>query len=340
MGGIFKHQFQYQFHQVQPVSEVAHFVDVGGNGDCGFRAIAAGILDVEGQGIRLLKQILSRHFNYFPGHQAKVSLTQTPEEQLRVLSSRIRLSELLPAMAYTLRQLAVDELCKNPDKYRGAFVSLHEGTTPEKMRQRGTWIDESSIAALARCIGIPVIVLVMERKQELPLRLTYGGPSEEKPITIKLSHGHYMPRVVSTRFDQLQAQPSPVLEPTIPADSGEKDPSMDEILAKIAKADQFLIEEYRRVRGIISAAIAAGELDKNSLMSMYINSIPTSDYLEGRHDLRAAARQFEANGFELSGRVEEELAHALTQAIVHGQVDIEQINNQSPHHRVSMRAFG
>lgn len=335
MGGIFNHRF----HPVKPVSEVAHFVDVGGNGDCGFRAIAAGILDVEGQGIRSLETILSRHFSYFPGHQAKVSAAQTPGEQLRMLSSRVRLSELLPAMAYTLRQLAVDELCNNPDKYRGAFVSSHEGTTPEKMRQRGTWIDESSIAALATCLGIPVIILVMERKKELPLRLTYGGSNQEKSITIKLSEGHYVPRVVSTRFDQFLAQPSPVLEPTIPTDPGAKDPSMDEIFAKIAKADQFLIEEYRRVRGIISAAIAAGELDKSSLMSMYINSIPTSDYLEGHHDLRAAARQFEASGFKWNGEIEEELAHALTQAIVHGQVDIEEINNQS-HPRQSMRAFG
>ena len=143
------------------------FVDVGGNGDCGFRAIAAGLLDyflmhprMNGE---LLNKVLSSHFSYFPTHRTTMPGLVKASERMERLIKQVRMTELLPAMAYTLRQLAVTELCENPALYRGAFIDRHETTTPEEMRKPTTWIDESSIAALARALAMPIEVQIVER---------------------------------------------------------------------------------------------------------------------------------------------------------------------------------
>ncbi|WP_131782087.1 hypothetical protein [Legionella gresilensis] len=140
------------------------FVDVGSkNGDCGFRAIAAAIIDNVLTRRRLnqplLVAILEQHSKYFNLPQAAGLLTPI-ERLLQLIDRPSAMSKFLTEFAYTLRQIAVDKISNNPERYRGAFID-DDGdisATAQQMRQPNTWIDETAIAALAEALNISITV--------------------------------------------------------------------------------------------------------------------------------------------------------------------------------------
>ncbi len=269
----------------------AIFVDVGGQGDCGFRALAAAIIDKalsdKLRSRELTKSLLQQHFNYFPEQQPLGHLL-TSTDQIELMSKTpFSMAKLIQTMAYTLRQIAVDEIVAHPEIYRGAFFDKNETmpTTPSAMRLETTWIDETAIAAIANALNLPVQVKVVNKGKELPLQLQYGktdtaGSLRGKPVIIQLQDNHYIPQVSQPeRFEKVRTIS---VDPLQPASIGNNDPEMEQILATIKAEDQRLLDEFEDTRTRLLAAVTAGEITQNGLLDIYVHGMQKSDYLQGR----------------------------------------------------------
>lgn len=260
------------------------FVDVGGTGDCGFRSLAAGFIDnflTQPSKIRasLLKQVLDHHFRYFPEY--KTSIPGTPEDKMARLIKAGRMGELVHMLAYTFRQIAVDELCRHPEYYRGAFVQDHEQTSPAEMRLASTWIDESSIAAFSNALQMPVDVLLGDNPDTLRKRLRYNRDADNQSVTMRLRGAHYIPRLVNhERFSLVKSQIFCRLQPEV--DKLGIDPSLPEILIKINAEDRRLLASFEQTKNRLTWMVSNGELSKLDLLAIYIKGMGTSDYLSNR----------------------------------------------------------
>lgn len=337
---------------VQTSSEPA-FVNVGGTGDCGFRSIAACLIDdylfkrnVDNQ--QILERLLARYFEYFPHPQP---FGRTARDRLESMTrSPLAIAECTRRLAYVLRQIAVDELCAHPEKYRGAFASFEDNdqhanedreATPERMRQETTWIDESAIAALANALKLPIEVHVVTKNKELPMRLQYNASSDNTAeVVMQLQNGHYIPRVSQpARFMNISEQQKN-MGPLQPVTQTVQDPPLSEILAKIAAEDQRLLEEFENTVNQLTASVIAGEVTKEELLEIYVKGMAKSDYLQGRVKYvgleHGNQRFFEAIESAKPGakikavrlgsdshdkQVVNELVHAIARAISIGQLD-------------------
>lgn len=320
--------------------EVPLIVDVGGTGDCGFRAVAAGLIDQFLEHPRKspewLSSVLAKHFVYFPDHRTTLPGLVTAAERMQQMINNVRL-KLIPALAFTLRQIAVTEMCEHPELYRGAFVLQNEGTAPALMRKPTTWIDESSIAALAKALSIPIEVQVVDRLKILPKPLRYhnvGGGAQ--PIVMRLQDGHYTPRVHHKDFfSSATAIPASVLDPVI---ENSQDPSIDELLAIIDAEDKRMLDAFDSIYDQLAFKVKIGDLSQDDLLTMYVKGMPNSDYLAGRvrcvtqehgnqqffDAVSRAQGRVSQNDVVPSGnpnqRIVDELIHAIARAISIGQM--------------------
>ncbi|KTC84617.1 MULTISPECIES: OTU domain-containing protein [Legionella] len=274
------------------------FVDVGGTGDCGFRGAAAAILsNIGDEPARdnqvLAKYILEIHASYF-SQQPIFDRLMTPVEHLsKLVEAPHNRAKFVLELSYALRQVTVDELCRFPDKYPGAFVSDNEKTDPANMRKRDTWIDESAIAALSNVTKIPITVQVVEPGKELHLSLNYNEELKDaigSPITLQLQNKHYLP-LVSNPEQFALLNPNKVIISTHRVQAAEpinpppKDPELSEILAIIEQADKDLIKEYEETLKRLELMVNLGEFGDSPndvLMKIYIAGMNKSDYLAGR----------------------------------------------------------
>ncbi len=277
------------FSQPSVVAKSRTIVNVGGNGDCGFRSIAAGLIDnfiaFPHLNKTLLSKVLRRHFEYYPRHRPQMVGLATPNQLMDLVLKKVATPELIQSIAYTLRQFAVDEMIENPVKYPGAFVQHNEQTSPAEMRNSQTWIDESSISALAKTLDVPVEVRLITSGKELaspPLKYnSQANHSATNPsIVIELERQHYRPRLLNPDvFKSNVYESKPVLQPVNKAVA---DCDMPEILRKIAAEEKRTVAEFEGTRDLLTTMVGAGELTKKNLLDLYIKGMGTSDYLKGR----------------------------------------------------------
>jgi hypothetical protein len=328
-------------------------VNVGGAGDCGFRAIAAGIVNkvlVENQNSPELRALLQRHYQYFPQHRIPVRLPTGPEGVRYILDPRATafnnhslqlnnraMAELIQTLAYTIRQMAVDEMVAHPEKYRGAFIGPENESMPtsvEAMRLAGTWIDETAIAAAAVATQFPIDVRVVAPGKEVPLCLHYGVQnSRQTPITIQLQNQHYIAQVNDpARFEKIT---SVAANTVYPQKIKQTDPELKEVLTKIAKEDERLLKTFEDVKGRLTAAVAAGEVSREQLLTIYISGLNQSDYLQGYVGIEHGNQKFfadlKANTSDLDiirmqydsqeDQITQQLVHAIARAVSINHLD-------------------
>ncbi len=335
-------------------SSSLQLVDVGGNGDCGFRAVTAGLLDYVRFNSRVndnvLKKLLRYYFRYYPQHQPEQAYL-TAKERVEILMRNVPLPELINTMAYALRQMAVDTMVAHPGMYRGAFVHEHEETSPSDMRKPLTWIDENALAALANEMDMTISVSVVGQQRELPLRLEYNrteNPSVGKPeIAIQLNKEHYMPKVHHPElFNPITQRQARQMNP---ANVAIADPDMDTILKNIKQHDQQMLDSYHATKKSIQSAVDAGELSKDELMGLYISGMSHSDYLQGRVKqigLEHGTQDFfqtletyqnassaEKQPADHNDRIVKELIHALARAVSIGQISEDKLFISVEEHR-------
>lgn len=340
-------------------AQKAKFVNVGGAGDCGFRSIAAGIVDNylanprsnQALYLQFLEPLLKKYpFRQPPGRSF------TPVERAQaLLENPACMADIINNLSKTLREIAVDQLKADSEKYPGSFVEDNENTSPEAMRKQTTWIDEDAVAALSDALHFPIDILVAPTRKEAFLRLSYGHNFQQPAgdlVTIQLQHKHYIPQVSQPAlFERLSTQ---VLQaPKVPVQERAPDPSLVDIIARIRASDQRLLDDFNnnlnRLTTIVAAMIAAGEIDKDKLkgklIDIYVSGLGNSDYLRGR--IKAVGtehgnQQFFAEVVARAGgstepvalhhgshdqQVVSELVHAISRAISIGQMDAEQVYN-------------
>ncbi|KTD22747.1 Predicted cysteine protease (OTU family) [Legionella lansingensis] len=317
------------------------FVDVGGHGDCGFRAIAAGIINkilFENEDSPELRAVLERHFEYFPKH--KQELRRNPQGRYSIPLHLM--PELVQTMSYTIRQMAVDKIVEEPEHYRGAYLGSNEAmpVSPAQMRLESTWIDETAIAAAAKAIKLPIEVKVVTPEKPLPLRLQYAGSDSKsttpiKPIVMQLKNKHYTPKVKDPVYFQT-AKSMPVAKIMPQEVEKKKEPEMAEILARIEAEDARIEAKFKETKKRLAAAAAAGEAGKDLLLDIWVDQRDYSDYMRGfsgyvgtqhgaqnffnaldRHDLQAVHAEVKSHKQQIT----DELVHAIARAITIGDLD-------------------
>lgn len=310
------------------------FIDVGGTGDCGFRAIAAGLIDLYSRPAltagrdALLQTLFTRFDVLFPTHAHQTSVL-TPMQRLQQLQKRKPYHQLIVEMGHTLRQIAVDELCANPEHYPGAFVGEHEGTTPAMMRKTSTWVDESSLAALSNTLHLPITVNVVDGAKSLPHQFHYRVDSNSPSILIQLEKGHYVPFL---RGPIPPTRPNWVQCITPAKDDLAFDRDLPDILARIADDQKRMKDKFESIRHQLETQVLLGSkqggLNQQDLLDIYVNGMQTSDYL----GLRACFSGLESGRTDWLDAIKrrvvgchdeylvKELVHAIARAISIGHM--------------------
>jgi len=325
-------------------------VDVGGNGDCGFRAIAAGIMDnvLANKALFANKVLMTTLFEIYDRYApANMSQPKDPYERLKnIFVAPMQRAQFIVNLAVVLRHMAVDEMLAHPEHYRGAFIRENEGTSPQMMRKPETWIDESAIAALSNTLNLPIQVNAVEQNKELPHKYVYHPASKQdnktQPdrVVIQLASGHYQPLVKRPEAFQISGMNTM----SISIDGSKivhNDPPMEEILATIDAYDQMMVEKFENYHNELTSLCIDNKLDKSQLLSIYIEGMKGSDYLQGfsrYHDLHRAHFETVVNAARNGDTVntptetQEEyvvkcLIHAISRAMTIGHLDENVIFN-------------
>ncbi|MBA2656694.1 MAG: hypothetical protein H0U70_06865 [Tatlockia sp.] len=263
----------------------------------------------------------------------------TPTEHLyKLVETPQARAKFLHELAYALRQEAVTEICSNLEKYRGAFVDEHEGTSLEEMRKPTTYIDEVAMHALSVVTQVPIAVHVVESSQDIPLRLAYNSHYAASPIVLKLQGKHYVPRVSQPEFfEAVVNQKIGALRPKV--NKAFNDPAPKDIFAKIEKEDRRLQDEYERTSKRLFKMVELGELTLDKLVDIYVKNMGSSDYLQGRvkqvgiehgnqyffEKIQAAQQGLRSNSPISDNFYLDELVHAIARALTLEQLDPQQV---------------
>jgi hypothetical protein len=250
-----------------------HMVGSGGF----FIPVAVAMLDHFPTRPRCVAQWFSRlwqpHLQCFPQHRLNLPGLVTPIETLQALVRHVPMSELLPALAHTLRQLSVSEMCRHPAWYRGAFVHPSNKISPKEMRKPTTHLDESGLMALAKVLRVSIEILVVEGLKTLPLRRHYHHGEPAHPIlVIQLQNDDYQPRVYHRGFFS-----SISLSSLSPAVAHEPDDALPEIAAEIDASVRQFIDVFEDTYDHLLAGVMARECSRDDLLRMYIKEMAAHD---------------------------------------------------------------
>lgn len=344
--------FSARNHIASPVkgARSAEFIDVGGNRDSLFRSVAAAVIDnfltrPRKQNNEFLSKLLSAYYLYFPQYRSSMPGLVTTADRMQQLINRMPMGELVQTIAYVLRQIAVTELCSKPLLYRSAFIEMHENNSSvEAMREQGTRIDESVLAALSYTLSMPIEVQVVERLKTLPLRRHYNliDDTQVQPVIIKRAGIHfYEPQITSTeRFLSVGTQLSRSIQPVKNLEVN--DPSLSELLVKIAEEDKRLVKSFEDRYRQLSLMVEAQELDLEKLLAIYVKGMSQSEDLLGRvacvsaehgnqafFDTILRAQHGESHAVNTTKThdkaIVNELIHAIARALTIGQMSEDKV---------------
>lgn len=316
-------------------------LNVGGEGDCGFRSVAAGIIENflvhQHFDTNLLNKILEAYFRNYTDHQPSKAMTSRAI-MLKLLEDVPR-PELVKTLAYSLRQLAVDELNCNPLSYPGAFMAFHRKMSFREMRQAGTWLDESAIVALAHRLHMPIEVRCTVPGKPLtapPLLYAQDPFSLTIPkVVIQLEFGYYQSMLLDPFPFKSNLYSTPA--EMVPVEySGAFDKDLQEVMLMLEAEEKRMVVEFE-----ILYRQLEGNLTTKELLSVFIRGMTVSDYWQGRlncvNEKRcdqyfsmaiAAGRGVQISHPSSSSYDEEmkkELCHAIVRAISIGHMNVEDV---------------
>jgi hypothetical protein len=249
----------------------AALVDMGGNGDC-FKALAAGIVDNFLSTNRIKNDfynlLMVRHLAYFPQHRPTAVGLMTPSERMGQISKRANMAELMQTLAYTLRQIAVDEILANPAKYRAVFAANPAQTSSKTMRNSATWLDRTALAAAANVLGISIEVKIASTGQELPMRVKYNPTGSNSKVSMQQQGNYFIPYIANrSEFSTVKAKAVRVVEPN----AGQVEQhNLTEIRALIDQDDARVMAEFQNMKRRLEIMLNAGEISQQDLLQIYI----------------------------------------------------------------------
>jgi hypothetical protein len=271
----------------------------------------------------------------------------------------VNVPNFIAKVAYTLRQIAVEEIAAHPEGYPTVdfthatrVADEDKQTALEAMSLPTTWIDETAIAAIANALEVPVTVRVTEANKELFASRQYGPSATDSVkqasvVEIRLQAKHYKPMLMRPDlFADVDAKNQQVCVP--PADFTPNLPNADTFIAQTLAADAALVKAFTTQYALLDKKVQAAELNKTQLLAIYIhgvNKAGTSGYLAGRirhigleygnQDFFERALQDGKSGESPSRSnacddfdvvIVDELKHAIARAIAIGDLDALEMN--------------
>ncbi|WP_133130654.1 OTU domain-containing protein [Legionella yabuuchiae] len=334
-------------------TNTAVWVNVG-EYDSAFRALAAAVIDrtLSDQSIpeEVLKTLLSKHFKLFPDQKAGNHGLLTVSERMQQLLKQVSLSVLLQTLAFTLRQIAVDELCREPETYPLAFVNGNRPKSLSVMRHPETHLGEHAIVALSHALNCAIQVSVVEPDKSLPLKIRYDGQTN---VTLSLQRQGdvYMPYLKQTeRFKQaLQYTRNVELEHLI---ENEEEIDVKQLIQRAGQEIEQIYTTYHHTSNNLKVMFDARELTQDDLLAIYLACIqPESNTMKYSGTEYGNQAFFTAISAARSGtmpvaespRINQnaELIHGIAMAVSFEQTSLEAafevLEQQQPEARVGHR---
>ena len=298
-------------------------IDVGGEP---FHALAVAFIDSLKNGASLpdasLKEVLSQFFVYFPDYKInQVYITLT--ERMRILMNNPRKTEIVDCLAYVLRQIAVDELLKNPLAYKEVFQDLND--LPQAyLRKADTALPPSALASLVVALKIKLVLSFKEPQKELRRREVYTSTDDASSFAMELQvqGSRYFPKVKNkddfAHVGQLAiAAPKPI--------SPLGNETIAQQLEEIAADNHKIWQDYEHNLGILNGLLFDQELTKAKLVSLYTRFLPQRSERQLFASLESSYGKTKIVG--APGNREEEdmtmLATVLARALSTGQINTE-----------------
>lgn len=253
-------------------------IDLGQGGDSGFRAVAAAIindfLDNPRAHLEPFKQIIEKHYKIFFEQRPKQNLL-TIADKIKLLCTQIRMPELVASMAYTLRQIAVDEMLSNPSRYQLLLTQPSQKQNPDKMREVHHDLNEISLAALATRLQLAIDIHHGNPRQSLALSQHFGAafqcPLNNPKLDIYKINSQFLPEL--SQAARFSAVKSYILKTNKISPLDNIDISHTTIQKIIADTEQQRQHEYQDIVGRLSTMFKANELSCSQLIALYIHNL-------------------------------------------------------------------
>lgn len=310
-----------------------NFVNMGLE-DSGFCSFAAVLIDrmLTHSPINadVLHKVLSRHYQKFSSQKELIeTLGAFPKQQLD-------LSELLQSLAFTLRQIAVDELAKNPSRY---LLTVDGPINLAEMRQPSIPVKVSAIAALAYALGLPLELKVKEFARDI-WRWDHFNTKQKRannlPVILQLENGIDYQPAVSSKFASLLARSRQAVELNV--DPVPNDPSPEVIRQKIDEALNHLLSSFEETRKRLAYNIVPDEVVTSHIKSIGCRDITAdreASHIGAEHgvqDLLKALKRFQsgkADQHDVAPQAEQDkqqlVLDTLAAKIIFGQVNEDEI---------------
>jgi hypothetical protein len=252
------------------------FIHVGNES---FHALAVALIDALKHGARLndesSKKIVDNFSLYYP-KLLSVGAYLTPTERLNMLvNNHARKSELVDAMAYILRQLAVDVLLAEPVRYQDAFEGFTAKTSQSHLREPTTSLPVSALIALTESLGLTLNVWQVAHGKEVRLLERHENEQQKSPkiaLTLQVQGDILFPKVKDKReyayVGHLPVKTVPNVSPTPQSDT------LAPLLEHIAMENKQVLTVYEQTRKTLLSMVAANELSKQQLLAGYVSLLP------------------------------------------------------------------
>lgn len=242
-----------------------------------FHALAMAFIDkvMQGQMLALpyANSLLQQLAFYFPQQTAKEKVSAETLEAW--LISHPAKSEAIMCLAYTLRQMAVDELLRHPFEYKKTFLELPQQYSEDRLRHGETKLPVSVLAALVNVLPLMISLSFMEPGKELRRQVKYAGLAEVAlfKLVIQVQKGAYFPQVRHVEyFTSLGTLTQSEMLP-LSVNGG----SLTAVYDAVAADNLRLWKRYEQYRKTLNALILDSELSLDQLQALYLEYLPPSN---------------------------------------------------------------
>lgn len=147
------------------------FIAVGGDK---FYAVAVALIDQfkipKTEHHEILKKILLKYFELYPKALTNQAYLSPSERMTMLIDNTPRTTELVSALAETLKQIAWDEIFSRASEYPEILEGLDPKTTKAQLRQSQLPLHPSALGALRSSLGINMTLCHMEPGKEVRSR--------------------------------------------------------------------------------------------------------------------------------------------------------------------------
>ena len=297
--------------------------------DAVFVAVAVAIVDKIRHSPRdtaanaLWQHVSARYVEYFPqyNHDVSRSHTYSAQRAFRGLENIEKLHALVAEIAYTLRQIVVDEMITNCDNSRGYTGAFLNSNNPDKLREGDTKIKDNLVfRALTQTLPLKVVISNYgDRSDNVPCRNEYGGHAGNViAIELRVYNSSYEPKL----FDTSIAVNYKILSTT-----AGKPTSKLSYAGTVERCEHFVENKRKRFLSVTNrlfAMLRAQDTTLESIESLYINNLaPSSDY---KHCFRDMVREHRQEEQEF-GSFTVLIVHAIASEIANGRMELDVLDD-------------